>query len=316
MHPGNLNMTTGPDGSIELISIDNDMSAGKLMDSHLASIATPTPIVAEWDLHLASMTLAASKEEPSPQPPLSVGKEHRLEMLAMTKESFLSRYAEALNPVQADRAWREMNKLKSALKHTPWGSSDLTIKTEESWEPTDIGAAHGHGLPRVISADLKNAILKLDAGAVKESMFGMLGLEEQEAAWSRVQKIQRLLELPGEVLVIDNPQKWTDTEVTERMGLNPAKLPSEAANMLKIESSWDARKATRAHAMQYGLPGSLGLGQAITLAQVDDKKAIPSHAALPAHDGAALFDQKRLRADLFDKKGLAQRLRAATQPVR
>ena len=119
-----------------------------------------------------------------------------------------------------------------------------------------------------------------------------------------------------EVLVIDNPQKWTDTEVTERMGLNPAKLPSEAANMLKIESSWDARKATRAHAMQYGLPGSLGLGQAITLAQVEDKKAIPSHAALPAHDGAALFDQKRLRADLFDEKGLAQRLRAATQPVR
>ena len=149
------------------------------------------------------------------------------------------------------------------------------------------------------AAVLANNLDSMGFHPVTHAVFGMLGLEEQEAAWSRVQKIQRLLELPGEVLVIDNPQKWTDTEVTERMGLNPAKLPSEAANMLKIESSWDARKATRAHAMQYGLPGSLGLGQAITLAQVEDKKAIPSHAALPAHDGAALFDQKRLGSGLL-----------------
>ncbi|WP_302173824.1 hypothetical protein [uncultured Hydrogenophaga sp.] len=306
MHSGNLMKERRPDGQVEVQTIDNDMSNGKKTNSGLESIATPNPVTATWEESLRAMARLDSKAS-SPKLPDTIGREYRLELLGMQKAEFLSRYGQGLDANQADQAWTRMQAVQRQLLQRDMSSGFnptgvTTIRQVDDWEANSAGNAHSYGFPKVIRADVKAAILNLDESTVKEELFGMLGPEEQAAAWHRVQAAQKRLQVPDMIAVVNNPADWTSQANLELMGLNPDELKAATDELRNAPDQWTTRLVQRKYAIDHSVTGLLAMRQNMATMQVEERRGPSTVTPLPAFEGSAVFDSAAMMAELFPNR--------------
>lgn len=302
MHGGNIILTANTKGQPEVQTIDNDASGGKLAVSAYTGIALPNPVIEEWNQYLTRMAKEADASS-LPKPPGTVGRLQRAELLAMDRQEFKRRHGQGLDPDQLDRAWARMEQVQRQLKSADMRDGrkpkGTRIAEVNDWVPTVNGDVFAYGWPNVISASLKVSILALTEREVKETMYGGLGPDEQDAAWSRVQEAQRHLQQPGLVAVIDDPADWTSKSNLRRQGLLPEQLADAVQKLESLPDHWAERGFRRQLAIDHGITGVLAASHALSTNEIQRFKKIDPAAPLPRFQSLALFNPTQLKAELF-----------------
>lgn len=265
LHAGNIKLVPQNGGGVELVSIDNDMSAGSLHYHPNSRIAESQAHHEEWQRVIEQCIECGRSGSQEPiEKPASIGSIQRQAILAMTRERFLARYQSAgLNAQQQDQAWKRLQGIQYILRReTNDGALRIPVEATE-WKPSEYGNEACSGIPKVISASLKAQILALDEDTVRHQMFGALGPAEQAAGWGRVMAIQDELSIPDHIRVIDTNDDWSTPAVTQAMGLDPAELEATARTMCK-QDDFEGKATIREASMNHGILAAWGVDQAVS----------------------------------------------------
>jgi len=311
LHSGNIMRVPRGDG-VELVSFDNDMSAGSLHYHPNSRIGDSMAHHQEWQKVIEQcVEQARSGSQQQIDLPVAIGSIQRQAILAMTRDRFLARYQSAgLNAIQQDQAWKRLEGIQYMLqRQTNDGAMRIPVAAVE-WKATGIGMQTCSGIPKVISASLKARILALDEAMVRQQMFGALGPAEQAAGWSRVMAIQDELSIPGHIQVIDTTDGWSTAAVTQAMGLLPASLDATARKMAS-QDGFAAKATIREVAMNHGILAAWGANQAVSRlcaeGPTDPDDSGPAGLAWKDNaDAAAYFDTAAILATALAKAAKSQ----------
>ncbi len=312
LHSANVKQVPRDDGGIELVSFDNDMSAGKLHHHPNSGIADSEAHHQQWQQAIRQcVDQALSGSQELIELPQTIGKIQREAILAMTRERFLARYqGVGLDASQQNRAWARLQGIQYNIRRQ---NDDDTLSIPVAaieWKAHGIGMTTSSGIPKVISASLKDRILALDEATVRQQMFGALGPEEQAAGWSRVMAIQDELSIPNHIQVIDTTEGWTAPAVTQAMGLDPAALEANVRTSAG-QNDFDGKATLREASMNHGILAAWAVSQTLSRLCAEGSASPsgsgPAALAWKANaDAAAYFDAAAILKTALAKAAEAQ----------
>jgi len=312
LNGSNVKLAPRADGGVKLVSIDNDMSAGKDHYHPNASIAASEAHHQAWQQVVQQCVEQGRSGLQQPiELPKTIGKIQRESILAMTRERFLARYQSAgLDADQQNRAWARLQGIQYSIRRqNNDGTPSIPVATIE-WKASSVGLTASSGIPKVISASLKQSILALDEATVRQQMFGALGPEEQAAGWSRVMAIQDELSIQDHIKVIDTADGWNAPAVTQAMGLVPEDLDALARKASK-EDTFDARVTKRDLSIRHGILADFGVALAVSRlcaeGSADTGDSSPAALSWKDNEGApAYFDSAAILKAALAKAAAAQ----------
>lgn len=311
LHGNNVKLVPGDDG-VELVSFDNDMSAGSLHHHPNSRIANSQAHHEKWRHAVDQCVVVARSGSQEPiDLPETIGSTQREAILAMTRDRFLARYQSAgLDRNQQDQAWTRLQGIQYNLRtEARDGTLRIPVAAVE-WEAHGIGMTTSSGIPRVISASLKARILALDEATVRDQMFGALGPAERSAGWSRVMAIQDELSIPGHIQVVDTTDAWSQPAVTQAMGLEPSELEATARKAAG-QDDFDAKATLRGVSMNHGILAAWGVTQTVSRLCAEGSKDSSASGPTPltwaANQGAAAwFDSEAILKTALTQAGESQ----------
>lgn len=299
LNPTNIMINPRRGNTFDLVSIDNNMSGGKLHYHPACQMATPLGEYPAWQKAVEQTVLQAKSGDSGPVIPLpdKIGPVQRAGILAMTEEQFAARWN--LKPDNLKAPWAAMQGFqRRLLEKNPDGTLKIPV-TEADWKATDTGNVHASGVPRVISKQLRNRYLSLTEHTVKQEMYGAVGKEEQDAAWQRVMAIQDELLIPDHIRVVNSHNEWNDPEVTRAMGLEPDVL-RKAANDAAGMDVHTAKGQRYQRALDHGVSATIAFAQTNSRMHATGKLDMPQEngtirSAWTRGSGAsAYFDEKAI----------------------
>ncbi len=265
LNASNIKQAPRDDGGVELVSIDNDMSAGKLQYHPNSRIADSQAHHQAWQHAIEQcVEQARSGSQQLIDLPKTIGSIQRKAILAMTRERFLARYhSVGLDADQQDRAWVRLQGIQYSINRENNDGTERIPVAAIEWKAHGIGMTTSSGIPKVISTSLKDRILALDEATVRQKMFGALGPEEQAAGWSRVMAIQDELCIKNHIQSIDTTDGWGTPAVAQAMGLDPAALEATARKAAG-QDHFGARATAREVSVSHGILAAWGVSQTVS----------------------------------------------------